>query len=231
MGSKEQKEIRQRLIDEIELDLIGPRKGKTYEERQNEILPGNRNPKNEYVAGVLYPGNWEVEDEDKLVEDGGDTDEEDNTDSNVANDKLFKPSSFGLTCRLAPERKEIKCIIEYGTYQALKDKETKYTTFQRTPKTETFTIPIVVGSKEIKFKDNSNFCINYTLIKDKFSDEGEYVVLDFYVINNTERGWERLHSFKFSAALNSSPSTNRFIFFILGNGKNDKMIGKIKKKL
>ena len=86
MGSKEQKEIRQRLIDEIELDLIGPRKGKTYEERQNEILPGNRNPKNEYVAGVLYPGNWEVEDEDKLVEDGGDTDEEDNTDSNVANE-------------------------------------------------------------------------------------------------------------------------------------------------
>ena len=186
LGSKEQKEIRQRLIDEIELDLIGPRKGKTYEERQNEILPGNRNPKNEYVAGVLYPGNWEVEDEDKLVEDGGDTDEEDNTDSNVANDKLFKPSSFGLTCRLAPETKEIKCIIEYGTYQALKDKETKYTTFQRTPKTETFTIPIVVGSKEIKFKDNSNFCINYTLIKEKSSNEEEYVVLDFYVINNTE---------------------------------------------
>ena len=35
MGIKEQEEIRQRLIDEIELDLIGPRKGKTPQERQN----------------------------------------------------------------------------------------------------------------------------------------------------------------------------------------------------
>ena len=108
MGIKEQEEIRQRLIDEIELDLIGPRKGKTPQERQNEVLPGNRNPKNEYVAGVMYPGNWEVEDEDKIQETGGDADEEDNYDSNVANDKLFKPSSFGLTCRLDPTTKEIK---------------------------------------------------------------------------------------------------------------------------
>jgi len=187
MGIKEQEEIRQRLIDEIELDLIGPRKGKTPQERQNEVLPGNRNPKNEYVAGVMYPGNWEVEDEDKIQEVGGDTDEEDNNDSNVANDKLFKPSSFGLTCRLDPTVKEIKGRVEYGIYQSLKEKESKYRTFQRIPKTEPFTITVVPGEKEIKFKANSKFCINYTIIEDQISDTEKYLVLDLYVINRTER--------------------------------------------
>jgi hypothetical protein len=185
MGIKEQEEIRQRLIDEIELDLIGPRKGKTPQERQNEVLPGNRNPKNEYVAGVMYPGNWEVEDEDKIQEVGGDTDEEDNNDSNVANDKLFKPSSFGLTCRLDPTVKEIKGRVEYGIYQSLKEKESKYRTFQRIPKTEPFTITVVPGEKEIKFKANSKFCINYTIIEDQISDTEKYLVLDLYVINRT----------------------------------------------
>jgi len=182
LGIKEQVEIRQRLIEEIEADLVGPRKGKTKEERDHEILPGNRNPKNEYVAGVLFPGNWEVEDEEKEQGDGGDTDDEDNTDSNVANDKLFKPSSFGLTCRLAPTTKEIKVTIEYGIYHSLKDKETNYRTFQRTPQTEYFQIPIEEGSLRKIFKNNSNFCIDYTIIK-----ENDQIILDFYVINDTER--------------------------------------------
>lgn len=182
MGVKEQSEIRQRLIDEIEADLIGPRKGKTEEERKHEVLPGNRNPKNEYVAGVLFPGNWEVDDNEKEQEDGGNTEEEDNTDSHVANDKLFKPSSFGLTCRLSPKTKEIKAVIEYGIYSALQDKKTKYRTFQRTPQIEPFLIPIEEGSQEEKFKNNPNFCINYTIIK-----ENDQIILDFYVINNSER--------------------------------------------
>jgi len=182
LGFPEQKEIRQRLIYEIEADLIGPRKGKTKEEREHEVLPGNRNPKNEYVAGVLFPGNWEVDDEEKEQEDGGDTNDEDNTDSNVANDKLFKPSSFGLTCRLAPETKEIKAIIKYGIYHALQDEKTKYRTYQRTPLTQPFPIPIEEGSHEKKFENNPNFCINYTIIK-----ENNQIILDFYVINNTQR--------------------------------------------
>jgi len=182
LGIKEQVEIRQRLIDEIEADLIGPRKGKTPEERAVEVLPGNRNPKNEYVAGVLYPGNWEVEEEEKEKGDGGDTDDEDNTDSNVANDKLFKPSSFGLTCRLSPETKDLKVIVEYGIYQALVDKKTNYRTFQRIPQSENFTISIKEGSDEEKFKNNSNFWIKYTIIK-----ENDQIVLDFYVINDSKR--------------------------------------------
>ena len=182
MGLKEQSEIRQRLIDEIEADLIGPRKGKTKEEREHEVLPGNRNPKNEYVAGVLFPGNWEVDDNEKEQEDGGNTEEEDNTDSHVANDKLFKPSSFGLTCRLALETKEIKAVIEYGIYNALQDKKTKFKTFQRTPQTENFPISIKVGTYKEKFKNNVNFNIDYTIIK-----ENNQIILDFYVINSTDR--------------------------------------------
>ena len=182
MGIEEQVEIRQRLIDEIEADLIGPRKGATKEERAVEVLPGNRNPKNEYVAGVLFPGNWEVSDEDKEQESGGDTDDEDNTDSNVMSDKLFKPSSFGLTCRLSPETKEITATIEYGIYSALKNNETKFTTFHRTPQTESFQIIMEKNTDEVKFKNNPNFQINYTVIK-----ENDQIILDFYVMNNAEK--------------------------------------------
>ena len=173
-------EIRNRLIEEIEADLIGPRKGATKEERAVEIT--TRNPKNEYVAGVLFPGNWEVSDEDKEQESSGDTDDEDNTDSNVMNDKLFKPSSFGLECRLAPETKEITARVEYGIYSALKNNETKFTTYHRTPKTASFQILMEKNSDTVKFKDNPNFQISYTIIKEK-----NQIILDFNVINDAQK--------------------------------------------
>ncbi|MDC0241803.1 hypothetical protein OAK66_05190, partial [Candidatus Nitrosopelagicus sp.] len=177
-----QYEIREKLIQEIEADLIGPRFGDTSEKREHEILPGNRRPHDEYFAGVLFPGNWVVADEEIEKEAGGDSNDEDNVDSNIAADKLFKPSSFGLTCRLTPATKEINVVIKYGMYQSFKNKEErKY--FKRTPKSETFTIQIKPTKEvEIKFKNNPKFCINYTILQDS-----EQIILDFYVINKTER--------------------------------------------
>ena len=101
MGISEQLEIRKALVDEIEADLVGPRKGNTPEERESEIT--TRNPQSEYYAGVFFPGDWEVPDEEKTNELGSETDEEDESDSKAALDKMFKPSSFGFTCRLSPE--------------------------------------------------------------------------------------------------------------------------------
>ena len=100
MGIIEQLKIRKALVDEIEADLIGPRSGNTREEREKEKI--NNRPDQAYLAGVFFPGNWEVEEEEELRGDGGDADDEDNSAGNVANDKLFKPSSFGFTCRLDP---------------------------------------------------------------------------------------------------------------------------------
>ncbi len=63
-------------------------------------------------------------DEEKTNELGSEADEEDESDSKDALDKMFKPSSFGFTCRLSPETKKIQATIQYGQYQAVKDKET-----------------------------------------------------------------------------------------------------------
>ena len=52
MGISEQVKIREALVDEIEADLVGPRKGNTPEERENEIT--TRNPQSEYFAGVFF---------------------------------------------------------------------------------------------------------------------------------------------------------------------------------
>ena len=65
MGISEQLEIRKALVDEIEADLVGPRKGNTPEERENEIT--TRNPQSEYFAGVFFPGDWEIAEEEKTI--------------------------------------------------------------------------------------------------------------------------------------------------------------------
>lgn len=168
-----QAEIRQILINEIKADMVGPR-------QVDEVL--RINPKNEYLAGVFFPGNWEIDDDDKVREIGGESSEEDNSDAPVASDKLYKPSSFGLTCRLTPDTKKIIANIEYGRYQAVKDKETGHYSYYRTPLKETFDISIESGTDERIFKTQSEFKIQYEIIK----KEGQ-IILDFYVVNNAEK--------------------------------------------
>ncbi len=185
MGITEQLKIRKALVDEIEADLIGPRKGNTREEREKEKI--NNRPDQAYLAGVFFPGNWEVEEEEELRGDGGDTDDEDNSDSNVANDKLFKPSSFGFTCRLDPETKKIKATITYGQYYSTKNKEEingkvpNFRIYHRESFIENFEIDVKEGTDTHSFKNKKEFEIRYTIIK-----KGNQLTLDFYVVNNVK---------------------------------------------
>ncbi len=168
-----QAEIRQIIIKSIKEDVVGPRK-------EDEIL--GINPKNEYLAGVFFPGNWEIDEEDKTVDIGGESSDEDNSDAQVANDKLFKPSSFGLTCRLTPDTKKINVNITFGRYQASKDNETKYPIYYRTPLMEKFEINFEDVEREKIFTNQPEFKIQYEILK-----EGEQVILDLYVVNNAVR--------------------------------------------
>ena len=169
-----QAEIRDKLIEEIEQDLVGPRLG------ENEVL--HINPKSEYLAGVFYPGTWEIDEQDKIQEFGGAIDDEDNAVTSVANDALYKPSSFGLTCRLSPDTKKIVAHVKYGRYQAVKTKDEKYYTYLRTPLIEKFDIPIQEVSKRKSFENNASFFIEYKIIKDS-----EHIILDFYVVNEARK--------------------------------------------
>ena len=182
MGLTEQEQVRSSLIEELEQDLIGPRiykKGKKSSEGHANTTIEYRNPKNEYVAGVLYPSYTIIDDEDKENDAAGDTDEDDNYDLSSAKDSMFKPSSFGLTCRIENETTKIRAIINYAIYSETKDDE-EHSIFTRIPKTENFILDTDIGSHHIKFTNNPNFTLEYKIIR-----ENKYTILDLYVINKT----------------------------------------------
>ena len=112
-----QDEIRQKLIQELKLDIIGPRKGPDEET--------SKNPRNEYVAGVLYPPYTPFEEQEMETSIGGDTDEDDPSDFQSAKDSLFKPSSFGLTCIVDNETDKLKLTVDFGIYQKFIKKQDK----------------------------------------------------------------------------------------------------------
>lgn len=168
MGVKEQVEIRQILIDEIEADIIGPREG------ENEIL--EINPKNEYLAGVFYPTGLELDEDDEIRESNSGNDDED-TDLSVSNDNLFKPSSFGITCRLVPNTKQITARIEYGTYKHIGNYK-----FERTPRSEKFIIDLTKNQNKNEFSTHPKFIIRYKAVQDEGS-----IIFNMYVVNNAKR--------------------------------------------
>lgn len=170
MGMKERTKIRQILVDELEADIVGPR-------CETEIL--KINPKNEYLSGVLFPGGWELDEEDK-VRDETETDGDD-VSHYVLQDNLFKPSSFGLTCRVVLDAKNISVKISYGRYTALKNKDTGFQQWERTPKSEKFTIKINDEEDEIPFTTNSKFVIRYSTIR-----KNDHVILSVYVVNKVK---------------------------------------------
>lgn len=174
---KVQEEIRSRLIEEIKLDLLGPRKGKTPKERECEDT--TRNPKGEYVAGVLYPEFTLFDDEDLEDDLSCDTNEEDLFDSISAKDSMFKPSSFGLTCRLENNTGKIKAVINYGVYQKLKNDERFR--YKRNPKQQVTILDLELESNEVSFDDNHNFIIKY-----KIANVDKAKILNVYIINKTK---------------------------------------------
>ena len=169
MGIKEQIEIRQMLVDELEADIVGPR-------HETETL--KINPKNEYLAGVLFPGGWDLDEEDKVRDE---VEADDDSIQSVLQDNLFKPSSFGLTCRIDTDTKNIIIQINYGRYNALKNKDTGFPQWKRTPKSERFTIQTNDNSNEIPFATNPKFVMQYSIIR-----KTDHNILMVYVINKTK---------------------------------------------
>ncbi len=170
MGKKEQAEIRQILIDEIEADIVGPRRG------PNEA--SKLNPKTEYLAGVLYPLSIELDAEESIKESNGSEDDE--VESKIPSNNLFKPSSFGLTCRLPQNVKSLIAHIEYGTYKS-KNEDDGSKIYQRTPQHEKFNINMEKKEDEIEFTSQPKFKIRYNVIQ-KSNDN----ILDVYVVNKSE---------------------------------------------
>lgn len=188
------------LIKEIKADIVGPREG-PHESCE-------RDPRIEYLAGVLYPLNVGLDHEESISED--DSAEDGEIESRISPNNLFKPSSFGLTCRIPRNVKNLTAHVEYGTY-ANKDSSG----YQRTPQSEEFNIDMTTKAQSIKFTARPEFEVRYNVIQ-KLDDN----ILDLYVVNKSKSDDEALHDIMFQPEI-TLRSTDGNPIFMSGTWENE----------
>lgn len=109
-------EVRSRLMDAVELDLIGPSPGHPY---VDEILP--ERPSNWYLSGFLAPSGVADGDEDDEDEVGGNLveneDQEQTQEERAPRRRQPFPSSFGVTVITPPNCKILTVMVAWGEYQ------------------------------------------------------------------------------------------------------------------
>lgn len=116
-------EVRQRLVDALQLDLVGPWPGHPWE---NEQLKGQDSPQRWYVTGFLVPTEtpdefrFDPESQDTLdgttpLDDDG-TDDEDLPEPPAARRSFF-PSSLGLSVLLPADVQRLTATVTWGDYR------------------------------------------------------------------------------------------------------------------
>ena len=113
-------EVRERLVQALNLDLIGPGAGHNL---ASERLPGWVRPSNWYLTGLLIPAG-------APPEQSGDTDEDDNldempesaglaeesTEERKAAKKGFFPSSMGLSFLVQEDSDTVSVTVRWADY-------------------------------------------------------------------------------------------------------------------
>ena len=175
---KEQDEVRQILIKEIEDDIIGPRLGP-----EEEI---NANPTSEYLAGILHPKQTKVstEDDETISGSNGNDDTASLTEPIAANSGMM-PSSIGLTCRITKNTQKVRAKISFGRYKPIKkDDDNKYDVrYKREPFEEI--IPLDISNWNngpISLKSDENLKLKYS-VKEKNSEN----ILSVFLVNDREQ--------------------------------------------
>ena len=113
-------EIRDRLVEALELDLVGPWPG---HELEQERLPRRVRPSNWYLTGFLIPVDTEAEqagDDDSDDEFEADTDGagDETAEERVAAKKAYFPSSVGLSTLVAADAQALTVRVRWGDYSA-----------------------------------------------------------------------------------------------------------------
>jgi hypothetical protein len=143
------REVRGRLVEALELDLVGPWHGHSFSE---ERLPGWIRPSNWYLTGFLIPAGTppakasdddEDDDFELVAETAGPTEE--SSDDRKAAKKGFFPSSMGLSFLVARETAEIDVTVRWGDYAQAEvpgSDGKPVAVWQRTPREER--VPVLV---------------------------------------------------------------------------------------
>ncbi len=141
--------VRERLVETLRLDLVGPRAG---HELAAEQLPGRERPSNWYVAGFLIPTGAppersadadEDDDLDTVPESAGLTEE--SNDERKAARKAFFPSSIGLSFLVGAACRELAVTVRWGDYAPAEIEEAgggKTSVWRRTPHEAVLTVPL-----------------------------------------------------------------------------------------
>lgn len=146
--------VRSRLVDALELDLVGPWRGHAFAE---ERLPGWVRPSNWYLTGFLIPSGTppekrsDAEDEDDFNDVGEDAGlPEENNEERKAAKKAFFPSSMGVSFLLPKRAEGFVVSVCWGDYAAVEidgDDDKKISVWQRTPHEEKVTVKLT-GSRD-----------------------------------------------------------------------------------
>ncbi len=112
--------VRERLVEALQLDLVGPWAG---HELDAEQLPGRERPSNWYVAGFLIPtgtppersGDADEDDDLDAVPESAGLAEESNDERKAAR-KAFFPSSIGLSFLVPAACRELAVTVRWGDY-------------------------------------------------------------------------------------------------------------------
>ena len=134
-------EVRDRLVEALKLDLVGPWAG---HELAEESLPGWVRPSNWYLTGFLIPSDTPADQKDDDDDDddfGGEVSEEaglpeESSEERKAAKKGYFPSSMGLSFLASKEAEKLHITVRWGDYASasIKGSDGKSSSvWQRTP--------------------------------------------------------------------------------------------------
>mgnify|MGYP000857850034 CR=1 FL=1 len=210
-------EVRQRIIDDIRTDLIGPREPK-------EVL--TENPRFAYLVGMLdvqhdddfsSAGEQEV-DADMTFEDGEDfTAGEDDDNEPISTTHFQLPSSIGISFYIHDDTDSINLDISWGDYVKSSEKyigkdekEHSRAIYTRQPMKETIQVVFSEFSrtKDYQLVSDSNVHVHVSRINLK----GEYSLVTAYVVNKRNNPASDLEAIMFQVEISASAVDGAAVF-------------------
>jgi len=150
-------EVRERLVEALQLDLVGPPDGHPWAE---ENLPGWQRPSNWYLTGFLVPKDApadqaaDADENDELATEPGDLGSGDETaEERKAAKKGFFPSSIGLSVLVPATSRTLELRVTWGEY-ALgdvpdpRDPDATVQAWRRTPRAATLAVDVAASGPD-----------------------------------------------------------------------------------
>ena len=211
-------EVRQKTIEAIRTDLIGPRE-------EDEVL--EENPRYAYLVGMLdaqnddedYSGAGEQEvDADMAIEDGEDYtagDEDDNEPISTTHFQL--PSSIGISFYVQSDLTELNLDVSWGDYSKSSrkytgrdEKEHNRAAYTRIPMKETVRVVFAdfARTKDYPLVCDSNVHVHVSRIPLK----GGYSLVTAYVVNKRKNPANSTEGLMFQVELRASAEDGQPIF-------------------